>query len=232
MFRKLRSINLIYKIKRTLRPSKRLLISIFLFLFGLIVIPLFVVNFYVRKEFREIIYSETEFQNINDTRVGIVFGAGLDKKAENPSIILRDRLDTAVILYNSGKVQKLIVSGDNRFVNYDEPTVMYEYLVKEGVSEFDIERDFAGRNTYDTCFRAKEIFGVSEAVLISQEFHLPRALFTCQNLGIQVQGASADRNIYVKRYYNNFRETFAMIDTFIKVYISPPEVILGDKIVI
>lgn len=232
MFRKLRSINLIYKIKRTLRPSKRLLISIFLFLFGLIVIPLFVVNFYVRKEFREIIYSETEFQNINDTRVGIVFGAGLDKKAENPSIILRDRLDTAVILYNSGKVQKLIVSGDNRFINYDEPTVMYEYLIKEGVSEFDIERDYAGRNTYDTCFRAKEIFGVSEAVLISQEFHLPRALFTCQNLGIQVQGASADRNIYVKRYYNNFRETFAMIDTFIKVYISPPEVVLGDKIVI
>lgn len=190
------------------------------------------VNFYVRKEFQEIIYPEAEFQNISDTRVGIVFGAGLDKKAENPSIILRDRLDTAVILYNSGKVQKLIVSGDNRFINYDEPTVMYEYLVKEGVSEFDIERDFAGRNTYDTCFRAKEIFGVSEAVLISQEFHLPRALFTCQNLGIQVQGASADRNIYVKRYYNNFRETFAMIDTFIKVYISPPEVILGDKIVI
>ncbi len=232
MFRKLRSINLIYKLKRTLRPSKRLLISIFLFLFGLIIIPLFVVNFYVRKEFQEIIYPEAEFQNISDTRVGIVFGAGLDKKAENPSIILRDRLDTAVILYNSGKVQKLIVSGDNRFINYDEPTVMYEYLVKEGVSEFDIERDFAGRNTYDTCFRAKEIFGVSEAVLISQEFHLPRALFTCQNLGIQVQGASADRNIYVKRYYNNFRETFAMIDTFIKVYISPPEVILGDKIVI
>ncbi|HRN86225.1 MAG TPA: ElyC/SanA/YdcF family protein [Candidatus Dojkabacteria bacterium] len=232
MFRKLRSINLIYKIKRTLRPSKRLLISIFLFLFGLIVIPLFVVNFYVRKEFREFIYTETEFQNISDTRVGIVFGAGLDKKAENPSIILRDRLDTAVILYNSGKVQKLIVSGDNRFVNYDEPTVMYEYLIKEGVSEFDIERDYAGRNTYDTCFRAKEIFGVSEAVLISQEFHLPRALFTCQNLGFQVQGASADRNIYIKRYYNNFRETFAMIDTFIKVYISPPEVVLGEKIVI
>ena len=164
--------------------------------------------------------------------MGIVFGAGLDKKAENPSIILRDRLDTAVILYNSGKVQKLIVSGDNRFVNYDEPTVMYEYLIKEGVSEFDIERDYAGRNTYDTCFRAKEIFGVSEAVLISQEFHLPRALFTCQNLGFQVQGASADRNIYIKRYYNNFRETFAMIDTFIKVYISPPEVVLGEKIVI
>ena len=232
MFRKLRSINLIYKIKRILRPSKRLLISIFLFLFGLIVIPLFVVNFFVRKEFQEIIYTETEFQNISDTRVGIVFGAGLDKKAENPSIILRDRLDTAVILYNSGKVQKLIVSGDNRFVNYDEPTVMYEYLIKEGVSEFDIERDYAGRNTYDTCFRAKEIFGVSEAVLISQHFHLPRALFTCQNLGIQVQGASADRNLYVKRFYNNFRETFAMVDTFIKVFISPPEVVLGDKIVI
>lgn len=209
-----------------------MLISLSLFFFGLIIIPLFIVNFFIRKEFQELIFPETEFQNISDTRVGIVFGAGLDKRAENPSIILKDRLDTAVILYNSGKVQKLIVSGDNRFVNYDEPTVMFEYLIKEGISEFDIERDFAGRNTYDTCFRAKEIFGVSEAVLISQEFHLPRALFTCQNLGIQVQGASADRNIYVKRFYNNFRETFAMIDTFIKVYISPPEVILGDKIVI
>lgn len=232
MFRKLKSINLIYRIKRLIRPSKRMLISLSLFFFGLIIIPLFIVNFFIRKEFQELIFPETEFQNISDTRVGIVFGAGLDKRAENPSIILKDRLDTAVILYNSGKVQKLIVSGDNRFVNYDEPTVMFEYLIKEGISEFDIERDFAGRNTYDTCFRAKEIFGVSEAVLISQEFHLPRALFTCQNLGIQVQGASADRNIYVKRFYNNFRETFAMIDTFIKVYISPPEVILGDKIVI
>jgi SanA protein len=109
---------------------------------------------------------------------------------------------------------------------------MHNYLVNKGVSEFDIERDFAGRNTYDTCFRAKEIFGVSETILISQNFHLPRAMFTCQNLGIQVQGASADRNVYVKRYYNNFRETFAMIDTFIKIYISPPTVVLGEEIVI
>ncbi|MCA9380173.1 YdcF family protein [Candidatus Dojkabacteria bacterium] len=232
MFRKIRSINLLYRIKRSLRPSKRSLVSIFLFLFGLLILPLFLINFFIRKEFQELIYPETEFQNISETRVGLVFGAGLDRSAENPSIILKDRLDTAVILYQSGKVQKLIVSGDNRFVNYDEPTVMYEYLIKEGVSEFDIERDYAGRNTYDTCFRAKEIFGISEAVLITQEFHLPRALFTCQNLGIQAQGASADRNMYVKRYYNNFRETFAMISTFFKLYIFPPEVILGDKIVI
>jgi SanA protein len=205
---------------------------VFLFFFGLLIIPLFIVNFFIRRDFQVLIYSETEYQNMNETRVGIVFGAGLDKKAEEPSIILKDRLDTAVILYQSGKVQKLIVSGDNRFENYDEPTVMHNYLVNKGVSEFDIERDFAGRNTYDTCFRAKEIFGVSETILISQNFHLPRAMFTCQNLGIQVQGASADRNVYVKRYYNNFRETFAMIDTFIKIYISPPTVVLGEEIVI
>jgi SanA protein len=232
MFRKFRSINLIYRIKRALRPSKRSLISIFLFLFGLIVIPIFVVNFFVRREFQELIFTESEFENIRNTRVGIIFGAGLDRNAENPSLILKDRLDTAVILYKSGKIQKLIVSGDNRFENYDEPTVMYEYLIEQGISEFDIERDFAGRSTYETCFRAKEIFGISEAVLITQEFHLPRALFACENLGIQGQGSSSDRNIYTKRYYNNFRETFAMVDTFIKVYILPPTVVLGDKIVI
>lgn len=232
MFRKLRSINLIYRLKRTLRPSPRSLTSFFLFLFGLLIIPIFLLNFFIRKEFQDLIYPETEFSEIEDTRIGIVFGAGLDKKAENPSIILKDRLDTAVILYKSGKVQKLVVSGDNRFENYNEPTVMFEYLIKEGVSEFDIERDYAGRSTYDTCFRAKEIFGISEAVLITQDFHLPRALFTCQNLGIQVQGASANRNFYVKRNYNNFREIFAMVNTFVKIYVSPPSVVLGDKIVI
>jgi SanA protein len=208
------------------------LASVFLFLFGLFIIPTFLVNYFIREEFQELIYPATEFSEIKNTRIGIVFGAGLDKKAENPSMILKDRLDTAVILYKSGKVQKLIVSGDNRFENYNEPTVMYEYLIKEGVSEFDIERDYAGRSTYDTCFRAKEIFGISEAILITQDFHLPRALFTCQNLGIKVQGASANRNLYVKQNYNNFREIFAMVNTFMKIYISSPSVVLGDKIVI
>lgn len=232
MFRRLKSTNIKYRLRSLIKPRKRNIISVLLFTIGLFVLPIVLVNFFIKRDYQELIFQESEFEDIQNTRIGIVFGAGLDINAENPSLILKDRLDTAVNLYESGKIEKVIVSGDNRFENYNEPNVMYEYLIKAGISEFDVHRDYAGRSTYDTCFRAKEIFGVSEALLITQSFHLPRALYTCQNLGVQAQGASADRHVYTKRNYNNIREIFAMLDTFIKIHISPPEVILGDKIVI
>ena len=102
--------------------------------------------------------------------------------------MLAHRMDTAIELYRGGVVRKLLVSGDNRFADYNEPGRMYDYAVARGVPPADVVRDFVGRRTYDTCYRAGAIFGVTASVLVTQRFHLPRALFTCRNLGVDAIG--------------------------------------------
>ena len=100
-------------------------------------------------------------------------------------------MDTAAQLYFSGKVEKLLMSGDNRFVDYNEPEAMRQYARSLGVPEEAIVLDYAGRRTYDTCYRARDIFGVQSAILVTQNFHLPRALFTCNALGIRATGVES-----------------------------------------
>jgi vancomycin permeability regulator SanA len=112
-------------------------------------------------------------QNAPIRRAAIVFGAGLWRDG-TPSPVLRDRVATAAELYFTGKVEKILMSGDNRFVDYNEPGAMHAYAVQLGVPEEDIVLDYAGRRTYDTCYRAKAIFGLHAAILITQNF-LPRA---------------------------------------------------------
>ncbi len=100
-----------------------------------------------------------------------------------PPRYLQDRVQTAANLYFAGKVEKLLMSGDNRFVDYNEPAVMRKVALSLGVPEEAIVLDYAGRRTYDTCYRAKAIFGVTEAILVTQAFHLPRAIYLCNRLG-------------------------------------------------
>jgi SanA protein len=135
--------------------------------------------------------------NVPSRQVAIVFGAQV-KKDGTPSVVLRDRVETAVALYKIGKVEKLLMSGDNRFVDYNEPEAMRRYAMALGMPEADIVLDYAGRRTYDTCFRAKEIFGVGSAVLVTQRFHLPRALFLCNAFGIDAVGVEAKNYYYFK----------------------------------
>src|SRR5512140_1444914 len=133
-------------------------------------------------------------------RVAIVFGAGLTRMG-GPSAVLSDRVEKAAELYKAGKVSKLLMSGDNRFVDYNEPAAMKSYALKLGIPEKDIVLDFAGRRTYDTCYRAKTIFGVEETILVTQSFHMPRALFTCSSLGLVANGVPADVRTYGRRSY-------------------------------
>jgi SanA protein len=130
------------------------------------------------------IYSHGKIYDTNNTpafTIAIVFGAGL-RHDGTPTPILKDRVATAANLYFQGKVQKILMSGDNRFADYNEPGSMLAYAVELGVPEADIVLDYAGRRTYDTCYRAKKIFGVDNAILVTQRFHLPRAIFTCNML--------------------------------------------------
>lgn len=162
--------------------------------------------------------------------VAIVFGAGLQRDG-TPTAVLRDRVATAADLYFTGKVQKLLLSGDNRFVDYNEPGAMRAYALELGVPDEDIVLDYAGRRTYDTCYRAREIFGVQQAILVTQRFHLPRALLICNGLGLDGVGVSADRQPYRRSSQAiwNLRELPATLVAFIDTYVTRPLPVLGDK---
>lgn len=178
------------------------------------------------------IYAVFKTYSVEDApvdRVAIVFGAGL-RRDGGPTAVLRDRVDTAAQLYFAGKVQKLLLSGDNRVVTYNEPEAMRQYARSLGVPDEALVLDYAGRRTYDTCYRAKAIFGVQSAILVTQKFHLSRALFTCNVLGVKATGVEADNYYYLKRsrLYWNVREQFATVGAFWDVYVQRPLPVLGE----
>ena len=168
-------------------------------------------------------------ENAPSSRLAIVFGAGL-RRDGSPTAILRDRVETAADLYFSGKVEKILMSGDNRFEYYNEPESMRQYALSLGVPDAAIALDYAGRRTYDTCYRAKAIFGSSEALLVTQKFHLPRALFLCNALGLNSYGIEANNIRYrkISLLIWNFREQIATLGAFIDVYLSNPVPVLGN----
>lgn len=195
-----------------------ILVSIAVLAFG---IPLLITNLSAAGKMDTV-------EDAPSVKVAIVFGAGLQRDGR-PTVVLRDRVAAAADLYFAGKVQKILMSGDNRFVDYNEPGAMQEFAIELGVPEEAIVLDFAGRRTYDTCYRAKAIFGVQEALLVTQKFHLPRALFTCNALGINASGVIADRrnyHAYALNYWR-LRELPAQLVSIIDVWIRHPLPVLG-----
>ncbi len=168
-------------------------------------------------------------ENTPPAQAALVLGAGLlpDKTPSDP---LRDRIDTAITLYRSGKVQKLLMSGDNRFIYYNEPEAMRQYALSQGVPDEDIVMDYAGRRTYDSCYRASEIFGLQEIIVVTQNYHLPRALFICNHLDVKATGIPSDHTPYLRNRYLfwRFREVLATLAAFWDVYIIKPLPVLGE----
>ena len=159
----------------------------------------------------------------------IVFGAGYWPSGRL-SDALADRMDTAIELYRAGRVNKLLLTGDNRFEDHHEPARMMEYALAQGVPREDLVLDYAGRRTYDSCYRARAIFGLEQAVLVTQAFHLPRAMYTCDRLGLEVVGTVADRHEYVYSDWYRLRELFALARAWLDVNLLRPLPVLGDPI--
>jgi len=168
-------------------------------------------------------------ESVPPAPIAIVFGAGLWRDG-TPTTVLRDRIATAAELYFTGKVKKILMSGDNSYIDYNEPGAMREYALSLGVPEEAIVLDYAGRRTYDTCYRAKAIFGVQQAILVTQGFHLPRALYTCKSLGVKVVGVPSDRQDYrtSSLIYWNLRELPATLTALLQVHLTHPQPILGQ----
>jgi len=161
--------------------------------------------------------------------VAIVFGAGVWPDGRL-SDILADRVATAVELYFLGKVDKLLMTGDGRFVYYDEPARMRTYALQLGVPDEDIVLDASGWRTYDSCYRAKHIYGVDAAILVTQAYHLDRALFTADRLGIDAVGVPADKRdyYYIRNYW--WRELAATAVAWWQVTISHPLPVMGEQL--
>lgn len=211
--------------------GKRIRIALLLLAVGLLVVvgPRLIVH---------VAYSGERFATPADVpeqaepRVALVFGAGLRAGGSRPSVVLSDRVETAAELYHAGRVTKLLMSGDNRFVEYNEPEVMRATAIQLGVPDRDIVLDYAGRRTYDSCYRAKEIFGVQRAVVVTQSFHLDRALYLCNSLGVDAIGVAADRHAYSDsdEGWWQLREIPAVLAAWFDLNVRHPVPVMGEKL--
>ncbi|MDX6364049.1 MAG: hypothetical protein QOC85_3059 [Streptomyces sp.] len=161
------------------------------------------------------------------TEVAVVFGAGLWEG--EPSPYLAHRLDAAAKLYRDGRIEVVLVTGDNSREDYDEPDAMRAYLTRRGVPDRRIVSDYAGFDTWDSCVRAKKIFGVDRAVLISQGFHIRRAVALCEAAGVSSYGVGVDAKHDVTWYYGGAREVFAAGKAAVDAVFRPDPRFLGPR---
>ncbi|MEV7685459.1 vancomycin high temperature exclusion protein [Streptomyces bungoensis] len=161
------------------------------------------------------------------TEVAVVFGAGLWNG--EPSPYLAHRLDAAVRLYRAGRIRAVLVTGDNSRQDYDEPDAMRAYLTRHGVPDGRIVSDYAGFDTWDSCVRAKKIFGVDRALLISQGFHIRRAVALCEAAGVASYGIGVDAKHDATWYYGGTREVFAAGKAALDAVFRPGPRFLGPK---
>ena len=147
-----------------------------------------------------------------------------------PSPMLKDRLDTAIALYKAGVAPKLLLSGDNSIVEYSEPDCMLQYTLAQGVPPEDIFLDFAGFSTYESVYRAHAVFMADRLIVVTQKYHLFRALKACKALGIEAKGVASDQRKYAGRYYREAREVLARDKDLFKGMIKAKPTYLGDEI--
>lgn len=217
----LRILNLILQ-KITLK--KYFKIFLYLAIIGLAAIVS--VNYYVKSSTKKNIYNSIKRFPKND--VGIIFGAGIN--GDQPSKYLKDRLDAGILLWKAKRINKILLSGDNGREEYDELTVMKNYCFNHGVDTTKIFIDYAGFDTYSTMYRAKHIFKIKKATLISQEYHLNRAIYIGNKLGIKSVGYSANKGEYLGYKYVCFREYGSVFKSFFDVLRNRQPRFLGREI--
>lgn len=150
--------------------------------------------------------------------------------SNEPSPMLKDRMDTAIELYRNGLAPKLLLSGDNSVKEYSEPDCMLAYALKQGVPAEDIFLDFAGFSTYDSIYRAKAVFRADRIVVVTQKYHLFRALKISDALGMTAKGVASNQQKYTKRCFREAREVLARDKDLIKGILKPKPTFLGDEI--
>lgn len=183
---------------------------------------------YMVKATEKNIFTADTFKNDEKADCILILGAGV--KDGKPKPMLRDRLLTGIELYKSGAAEKIIMSGDHGRADYDEVNVMRAFALEQGVRAEDIFLDHAGFSTYDSVYRAKNIFGAENIIIVSQKYHLYRALYISEKLDVKAAGVSANLNTYGGQLKRDIREIIARDKDFFKCIIKPKAQIMGDKI--
>lgn len=190
---------------------------------GVILVVLLIgLNVYVSASTRQQNYEN--ITSLPSERVALVFGAGI-RADGRLTRVLADRVEAAIALYQAGRAQKLLFSGDNSSSYYDEVSAMHRYAIERGVRAEDITLDYAGFSTYESCYRAQAVFGVQAAILVTQRYHLPRALYTCRQLGIEAIGYGVeDWGVYPSVLMSRFviRESLATLKALWQLHITRP----------
>ena len=192
------------------------------------IIIVMVINFYVKFSTKKQIIEKNDYAKLEDIDCIIVLGAGI--WGDRPSPMLEDRLLQAIELYNNNVSAKIIMSGDHGREEYDEVNTMKNFAIEQGVASEDIFMDHAGFSSYESMYRAKEIFGAKRVVIVTQEYQLYRALHIANELGIEAYGVNSDPRQYVGATYREIREILARNKDFVQCIFKPEPTYLGEVI--
>lgn len=187
------------------------------------------VNAFVKLSTENYIMTQEQASQLENVDCIIVLGCGVSA-AGNPSPMLEDRLKRGVALYESGAAPKLLMSGDHGRENYNEVAVMKRYAVACGIPADAVFMDHAGFSTYETMYRAKEIFCAEKVIVVTQQYHLYRALYIAKALGLDAYGVSGDYRNYGGQFYRDLREVLARVKDFGTSIIKPRPTWLGEAI--
>lgn len=187
------------------------------------------INGYVVASTREQILTPEEAASLTDVDCILVLGCRVYDDG-TPSAMLHDRLRQGVELYMAGAAPKLLMSGDHGQTDYDEVNAMKQFAVEAGIASSDVFMDHAGFSTYESAYRAKEIFGVEKVIIVTQEYHLHRALYIARQLGLEAYGVAADYRSYAGQFMREIREILARNKDFFTAIFLPEPTYLGEKI--
>ena len=200
-----------------------------LFFIGLaLLVLLLAVNFYVRGSAKSRILTVGQAAAEGDYDCVLVLGCQVRDGV--PSLMLRNRLDRGLELYEAGAAPKLLMSGDHGQTEYDEVNTMKAYAVERGAASSDVFMDHAGFSTYESLYRARDVFQAKRVLIVTQEYHLYRALYIARALGLDAWGVSADGGSYRGQTYRELREIAARIKDAVKCVFQPEPTFLGDAI--
>ena len=214
---------------KTKKRTFRRLVSIFLCLCILGITALTVINAVVKMSTSDQIRTSEEAAKLEGVDCILVLGC-LVKDDGSPSHMLQDRLRRGIELYDLGAAPKLLMSGDHGRVEYDEVAAMKQYAIDAGIPSENVFMDHAGFSTYESIYRAKEIFQAKKVLIVTQEYHLYRALHIANRLGLEVYGVSSDYRTYVGQSMRDFREMLARVKDFGTCIFKPKPTYLGDAI--
>ena len=209
---------------------RKKLLCCFLTVFVLGAITFFAVNGYVRIVVRPKIATIKELEKTKEKADAVLVLGAQVKPDGSPSVMLKERLDMGIKIYQSGLTDRIIMSGDHGSDDYDEVNAMKDYAIKMGVLPEHIFMDHAGFSTYESMYRAKEIFLAEDIIVVTQKYHLYRALYDAEAMGLEARGVSCDTDVYSGDTYRKLRESVAIAKDVGYSVLKPEPTFLGDPI--